>query len=218
MNYNSFNYSFYNSIAPKCLRDERPAKLGRIWLNYVSKQMKGFGKVLDLGSGDGFLSLHLTKQGHEVIGSDLSENLINYSKKRAKNEKVNVKFVQADMLKLPFTDNYFDAIVSIGVAFNHMITKKDQIQALKEMKRVCRSNGKIILDLGNHRWKGAYVKNMRRTKDGDVIFLPIDDGKNLLTIRNLTQKDMHPLLKEVGFSNWSYDYSFYRRRILQIEV
>jgi len=70
------------------------------------------GKTLVLGCGRGYDALLFAAAGHEVIGVDFAPSAIAQAKKLAKNAKLDVKFLQADIFNLP--ENYshhFDYVV-----------------------------------------------------------------------------------------------------------
>lgn len=74
-----------------------------------------FGPILDAGCGDGYGSAKLAEQGFEVIGLDISEEMINKAKARKKPELA-LSFVKADLRELPFEERFFQAILAINVA------------------------------------------------------------------------------------------------------
>lgn len=113
---------------------------------YVKKYAKG--KILDAGAGTGRFSLFMLDNGSEVYSSDISHPMLSIAKK--KNNKV--KAVVADIFNLPFTDNYFDSIVSITV-LEHFI---DYEKILKEFCRVLKPGGTIIFEMPN---KNNHVLN-----------------------------------------------------------
>lgn len=72
-------------------------------------------KILDFGCGWGDLSVYLAKQGADVMGIDIGEELINSAKILAKINNVHVDFQQMDITHLNLKENSFDIIIGIGV-------------------------------------------------------------------------------------------------------
>jgi len=97
-------------------------------------------KVLDLGCGNGRWFKLFQKKKIDYIGVDFSERLI----KIAKRNYPQTKFQTADILKLPFSNNYFDKIYSIAV-LHHIPSEELRLKSLKEAKRVLRPGGILIL-------------------------------------------------------------------------
>ena len=109
---------------------------------------KGLGitkglKVLDLGCGDGTTALPEARLGADVLGVDIASNLVEAGNKRAKEEGLtNCKFQEGDASNLhELKDNSFDLVVSI---FGAMFAPKP-FDVAKEMVRVCRSGGRIVM-------------------------------------------------------------------------
>ncbi len=98
-------------------------------------------KVLDVAAGNGNVTLAAARRWCEVTSTDYVESLLEFGRKRAEAERLQVKFQIADAEDLPFADGSFDAVVStFGVMFS-----PDQDRAAAELVRVCRSGGRIGL-------------------------------------------------------------------------
>lgn len=80
------------------------------------------GKLLDLGCGDGWISLQVAKVSFVVWGIDSSETAISRAKNSAHKEKLNHKmhFQTGDALDLPYANNFFDALIDRGL-FHHIL-------------------------------------------------------------------------------------------------
>jgi len=102
-------------------------------------------QVLDVAAGNGNATLAFARRWCEVISTDYVEKLLQEGQARAEAEALTVTHKIADAEDLPFEDESFDAVVStFGVMF-----APNQLQAAKEMLRVCRPGGKI----GMANWK-----------------------------------------------------------------
>lgn len=93
--------------------------------------------VLDAGCGSGAFSIRLAKEGFKVIGIDLSEDLIRLAQTKTIE---NLQFHIGDILKIPFSNNYFD-LIFCGAIIHHLPDKISDIS--KEFNRVLKSGGKI---------------------------------------------------------------------------
>lgn len=74
------------------------------------------GKILDVGTGPGYLPLLLAKQAHdlEVTGIDLSPAMIEIARNQKETIALagRVQFHTANAVSLPFDNNYFDMVIS----------------------------------------------------------------------------------------------------------
>jgi len=101
--------------------------------------------VLEVGCGVGITSCYIAKTYDcRVIGVDISEKMIDWSKERAKGEGVEnrVEFRIADVQNLPFENAIFDAVIGESVtAF-----LKDKQRGMSEYARVTKPKGYVGLN------------------------------------------------------------------------
>lgn len=110
----------------------------------------GNGKVLDIGCGNGALTIMLAKKYPEaqVTGIDYWGKRWEYSKntceQNAQAEGVNkqVSFQKANAAALPFDDSYFDGAVS-NFVFHEVSSVKDKREVIREALRVVKKGGKF---------------------------------------------------------------------------
>ena len=76
---------------------------------------RGGARVLDAGSGLTFFPFHLSSLGFEVHGVDSDSRLESLFRKIAPGSSRSVAFRPGDLRKLPFADNFFDAIYCVSV-------------------------------------------------------------------------------------------------------
>ncbi|MFX1328739.1 MAG: methyltransferase domain-containing protein [Promethearchaeota archaeon] len=111
--------------------------------------------ILDLCCGQGRHSIELAKLGFEnIFGVDLSRYLILKARSNAKKNGVLCKFREGDARKLPYPPDMFDSIMILGNSFGYFETINDDIRVLKEVLRVLKPWGKILIDITD----GEYLK------------------------------------------------------------
>jgi ubiquinone/menaquinone biosynthesis C-methylase UbiE len=98
------------------------------------------GKVIEIGSGSG-INFPLYKKVESVTAIEPSPYMIERSNKNKQAASVPINIIQSGAEKLPFSDDTFDTVVATLV----FCTIRDTEKALKEIKRVCKPNGKILL-------------------------------------------------------------------------
>ncbi len=98
-------------------------------------------RVLDLATGTGKQAFAYGKNGYEVIGIDLSKDMLKVANKKNKYE--NVKFKVADATNIPFENKYFD-VSCISFALHDMpLSIREKV--LQEMVRVTKPKGIIMI-------------------------------------------------------------------------
>lgn len=98
-------------------------------------------RILDIACGGGALCLKIAEKRCEVHGVDISEDAMNSAKRLAEREKIACELKVGTAGDLPYPDGYFDKIVCSS-SLEHF---KEDIKALKEMYRVLKPSGGVVL-------------------------------------------------------------------------
>lgn len=138
-------------------------------------------KILDLGTGTGYLAFPIAEKYPlvSVLGLDVVENALEKNRIRAENDGLkNLEFVTYDGLKFPFSDEFFDMVVT-RYALHHFPAIHD---TFREINRVLKSDGKLFIsdpapnDDDTSRFIDAY---MQMKADGHVKFYTGDEWKTI---------------------------------------
>lgn len=100
-------------------------------------------RMLEVGCGMGTDLLQFARGGAEVFGIDLTSHGAGLTKKRLELYGFEGKLSVADSETLPFADNSFDLVYSWGVIHH----TPDTSAAAKEIMRVCKPGGRVIVML-----------------------------------------------------------------------
>ncbi|MGH7927116.1 MAG: class I SAM-dependent methyltransferase [Candidatus Binatia bacterium] len=98
------------------------------------------GRVLEVAVGTG-KNLRYYPRESRIVAVDLSKEMLKIAQMRAGKLSMKVSLLLADAAALPFADESFDAVVSSLST----CTFPDPVAALREMARVCRPTGKVLL-------------------------------------------------------------------------
>jgi demethylmenaquinone methyltransferase/2-methoxy-6-polyprenyl-1,4-benzoquinol methylase len=104
--------------------------------------------VLDLAAGTGTSSEPFAELGAMVIPCDFSLGMLQVGKRA----RPSLAFTAGDGTKLPFADATFDA-VTISFGLRNIV---DPIAGLREMRRVTRSGGRLVVCEFSHPTNGAF--------------------------------------------------------------
>jgi len=105
----------------------------------------GWGKVLDVGSAQGYLTTMLLYRGYDVISLDLSPKRVINVKNRAFERGLCPNCIAGDALELPFANESFGIIIA-GEVLEHL-TKPEH--TLNEFYRVLKPSGILIVTVPN---------------------------------------------------------------------
>jgi len=107
---------------------------------FVDKRSRGRTRLLDVGCADGLLADYLRDFNIVYIGVDLSSMPLTVAR-----EKRELNILLGDAERLPFKPETFDYVVSSDV-LEHLHDPKSSI---KEMRRTCKADGKIVITTKN---------------------------------------------------------------------
>lgn len=132
------------SVTPEELV-ERYRKCAR-WRTYYPEcvirflTMNGPEHICDFGCGSGEMACRLGRMGYRVTGLDVSPDLIEVARERAKLEGVEdrVQFIVADGAGVDLTDGMFDAVLAMSVVHHMPID-----DALDALERLLRPGGRV---------------------------------------------------------------------------
>ena len=139
----------FDNIAPYYDFLNRFLSLGidTIWRKKAINELKAIDpkKILDVATGTGDVAIEMTKRltPTEIIGLDISKEMLEVGKKKIKKRNLSniIKMEVGDSENLRFEDNTFDAItVAFGVRNFENLEK-----GIAEMNRVLKKDGKLIV-------------------------------------------------------------------------
>jgi SAM-dependent methyltransferase len=98
--------------------------------------------VLDVACGPGLLACAFARVAKHATGIDMTPAMLEQARKTQQEQGLkNVSWQQGDVYSLPFPPDQF-SIVSSRFVFHHL---QNPLAALKEMKRVCKASGKVVV-------------------------------------------------------------------------
>lgn len=110
------------------------------------------GPVLEVGCGTGRVLIPTARAGHEIVGMDLSDQMLEICRRKIAAEPDEVRdriaLVRGDMREFDLGRHF--ALVTIPFRpFQHLITPEDQVSCLECIHRHLEPGGRLVLDLFN---------------------------------------------------------------------
>jgi ubiquinone/menaquinone biosynthesis C-methylase UbiE len=151
------------TIGPKVYESWRATSLGavtealeqRLILDLMGN-LKG-SYILDVGCGDGALVCAAASRGAEATGVDPDPAMLAAARTRADKAGIAAAFLEGRIERLPFADAAFDVVVSITV----LCFVPDASAAVREMARVLRPGGRLVLGELGRRSLWALIRRLR---------------------------------------------------------
>jgi SAM-dependent methyltransferase len=139
--------------------------------------------ALDVACGPGLLACAFARVVRHAVGLDLTPAMLEQARKTQEEQGLaNLTWQQGDVLALPFPDAHF-SIVTSRFAFHHLL---DPLAALREMKRVCKPGGRIVVaDMAPAPAKADALNSEERLRDPSHV-------------RALTEAELIALFEEAG--------------------
>ena len=137
-------------------------------------------QVLDVGTGTGFLALMAAEMGFPCTGIDFSTGMLDVAKKHAREQNLQITFIQGKIEKLPFADQTFDVVMNRSVLWTLLHPEV----IMKEWLRVLKNGGSLICFHSEGKMKGNHY--------------PVEIEEQL-PLKGAPAEAIRQLLEKVGF-------------------
>lgn len=134
------------------------------YLDILSSEL--YGRVLDVGCGEGRFCRRLASLGFEPVGIDPTARLLEQARDLDPSGEYHLGSAEA----MPFGDDSFDLVIS----YLTLLDIPDFRAAIREMARVLRPGGRLMVaNIGNHASSSAtgWVKD----EEGNRLYYPVDN-------------------------------------------
>ncbi len=112
-------------------------------------ELSGSVRILDLACGFGRHAIELSKRGFSVVGVDITPDLIEEAERIASIEKLDTKFICADIRDVSF-NNEFDVVLNMGDgAIGYLENDDENLKIFDLIASALKSGGKHFMDIIN---------------------------------------------------------------------
>ncbi|MGA2677669.1 MAG: class I SAM-dependent methyltransferase [Sedimentisphaerales bacterium] len=192
-------------LVPENMRDK--------WLHYLKTHLDNYisvlsrlappescGKLLEVGCVPGHLTLLLADLGYNISCVDIDPNRIS---SLLSAHSIKVHKVDIETERLPFEDGSFSVVLFTEI-LEHL--RVHPIFALREVARVTKTGGKIILSVPNitprHRWKFFTGRDYQ----GDIVeaFEQLENVGHMGHVRLYSAREIQRILMYVGYTDLKF--------------
>jgi SAM-dependent methyltransferase len=143
-------YSVLRELSSKCEVDfwQMRMKLN-VWqyavaYDSVLRHVADGAKVLDWGAGNGHFTIFLLECGFNVTSFSLCEEKIYPALKQHYGDRFQYVVAGDAVTHLPFDDDSFDAVCSVGVLEHVRETGSEEVNSLKDIRRILKPGGEFF--------------------------------------------------------------------------
>ena len=136
------------------------------WVDYVEKIFSEFNikpeLVCELGCGTGNIALRLAKKGYDVIGIDVSEDMLSEAKLKAEKEGLDTLFLLQDMREFELYGTV-NCILCLCDSLNYITEDEDIKEVFRLVNNYLHPNGLFIFDLNTeYKFKNIVIILFRK--------------------------------------------------------
>lgn len=174
-------YDFFETVYNRKVYREFPAK--------VAEMTDAQDTVLECACGTGIITACVAQRCKSIIATDYSEGMLGQAKSKCSGLN-NVTIQKANIMQLDFADNSFDKVIAGNVI--HLLD--DPSGAMKELERVCKPGGKIILP--------TYVNHEKTGKPSFIVRMLKKIGVDFKM--QFTMTSYKEFISNMGYTNAEY--------------
>ncbi|SFT05941.1 bifunctional 2-polyprenyl-6-hydroxyphenol methylase/3-demethylubiquinol 3-O-methyltransferase UbiG [Paenibacillus sp. BC26] len=167
-------------------------------VNYFKRGYLNSGKVLELGCGPGRNAIYFAEQGCKVDAVDLSQEALDWAKKRAEDKNVTVNFIKQNIFELDIEEGVYDIVYDSG-CFHHIAPHR-RMSYLKLLNKALKPNGLFAITcfkvggaLGGSDISDWEVYRLKSLRGGlgytDEKLREIFNGFQVIELRDMLEKE-----------------------------
>lgn len=164
MSYGVFS-EFYDALTANVSYDT----VSQVLSSLLTRYGKSRGLLLDLACGTGSVSVRLAKKGYEVIGVDLSPEMLSEAQNKAYSAGQNILFLCQDMTALDLYGTV-DAAVCTLDGLCHLPNEESVFAALQKVSLFMNPGGVFLFDVNSVYKHRAVLGNNTFVYDTDDVY------------------------------------------------
>ncbi len=145
------------------------------WVDYIEAIFDRCGVtpklVLELACGTGNICCRMAQRGYDMIGIDLSQDMLNIAVPKAEEKDLDILYLQQDMREFELYGTV-DAVLCLIDSVNYITQEKDLIQVFKLVRNYLNPGGLFIFDINSaHKLKEIIGSNTFVVNEDDIFYV-----------------------------------------------
>jgi len=145
------------------------------WADYIEEifsiNKKDVSLLLDLGCGTGSFCVEMAKRGYDMIGVDISPDMLSCAREKAESNGVDILFLNQDMTGFELYGTV-DAAVCLMDSINYITGKRDLKRMFKLVKNYLNPDGLFIFDINSvYKFENILSDNVYYDVGDDIAYI-----------------------------------------------
>ncbi|WZL74482.1 class I SAM-dependent methyltransferase [Clostridiaceae bacterium 35-E11] len=123
------------------------------WVEYIEKIFKRYklvpSNIAELACGTGNITNRLAAKGYNLLGVDISEDMLSMAQEKAADMDIEVIYLNHDMREMMLPTE-LDVILCICDGINYIVEPKDLTRVFVAVYQHLKENGLFIFDISSH--------------------------------------------------------------------
>ncbi|MCG8539908.1 MAG: class I SAM-dependent methyltransferase [Clostridia bacterium] len=123
------------------------------WVDYIEEIFISKGckpqTILELACGTGNITNRLSKRGYDIVGIDISNEMLALAKNKAYDLRLDIKYLNQDMRQLNYSKKA-DSVICMCDGFNYILEENDLLSVLEKVYSLLKEDGVLIFDISSY--------------------------------------------------------------------
>ncbi|OPJ56425.1 class I SAM-dependent DNA methyltransferase [Alkalithermobacter paradoxus] len=124
------------------------------WTNYIEsiykKENVKVKNILELACGTGNLTIPLAKRGYNVVGIDISEEMLSIAREKINKEGLDIVLLNQDMTQLDFDVYDMDCVLCGCDGFNYILDDVQLEELFIKVYSILKEEGLFVFDISSY--------------------------------------------------------------------
>ncbi|WLD92150.1 class I SAM-dependent methyltransferase [Alkalihalobacillus sp. AL-G] len=144
-----------------------------MWMSFFTNVIgsENVETVLDVGCGTGEISVRLAREGFNVTGVDLSEEMLTIARQKADTKGLSIPFFQQDMRELyGFPEQ--DAVIIFCDSLNYLRAHEDVDTTFRSIHHLLKDDGLLLFDVHSlHKMNETFGEEVYTLNSNDISYI-----------------------------------------------
>lgn len=149
-------YEFLSRIYDELMANVDYPKWAQFMSDLAEKQGEKPINILELGCGTGNITLELLKMGYEVVGVDISEEMLEIAREKTADFGEKAILITQDITDMDFDVYEIDCVMACNDTFNYIVEKEELASLLDYLYPRMKKGGQLVFDISS-RYKLEHI-------------------------------------------------------------